>query len=575
MMQWSERSRKYVEACRGALFYVLLFSFFANLLMLAVPIYSLQVLDRVISSGSAETLMMLTLVVVLALVALTLLQFARGSLLMRAGAWVEEKLAPLVFAQTVSAAASVKPLGAGQGLRDLSLLRSFLSGGAFAAILDAPWALIFLAVLFAIHPIIGGLTVFGALVLFGLALLDESRARPLQEAASKHFARNAGQLEMAARNAEAVEAMGMLPHILSNWRGRYGVALDLQGQASHRAAKVGSASRFVRYFLQIAVIGVAADLALHNMLSAGAIIAASILVSRALAPFETIISAWTQFTSAREAFHRLRETLEQGNEREEEISLPDPQGALSLENLSYMPQGAKKPTIRNISARIRPGEIIGLIGPSGAGKSTLSRLLTGVLKPSAGSARLDGAEIWRWNRADFGRHVGYLPQDIELFAGTVRDNIARMDADAPDELVVDAARRAGVHDLILRLPAGYQTEIGVGGAILSGGQRQRIALARALFGNPRLLVLDEPGSNLDGDGEQALVQALHRARQDGATVVLIAHRPSLMMIADRIMLLKDGELALFGPRDEVMEKLGANRVTDFNEARAGKVKAPA
>jgi PrtD family type I secretion system ABC transporter len=376
-------------------------------------------------------------------------------------------------------------------------------------------------------------------------------------AASKQFAFTTGQLEMAARNAEAVEAMGMLPHILQGWRARYAAALDLQGQAGEKAGKIGSASRFVRYGLQIAVIGVSADLALNGYLSVGSIIAASILVGRALAPFETIIGSWTQFTAAREALGRVRDMLEKSMLREEEIALPEPVGALTLENLGFMPQGGKKPTLRGVNARIRPGEIIGVIGPSGAGKSTLSRLITGVVKPGAGTARLDGAEIWRWNRADFGRYVGYLPQDIELFAGTVKENIARMNADAPDEAVVEAARRAGVHELILRLPNGYQTEIGVGGAILSGGQRQRIALARALYGDPKLLVLDEPGSNLDGEGEAALTMALQRARQDGVTVVVIAHRPSLMMLTDRIMLLKDGEMVMFAPRDEVFAQLNA------------------
>lgn len=546
------------KSCRTAFKYVLLFSAISNFLMLAVPIYSLQVLDRVVSSGSMDTLVMLTLIVGMALLSLSMLQTARSFIVQRTSEWLDRKLSPAIFTFAVNGALVVKqPIGS-QGLRDLMVIKQFMNGPAMTAWLDAPWSVIFVLVLFAIHPLVGMLTLMGGGALLILAMLQEYATRAQTTAAGQQFMKSTGQLEMATRNAEAIEAMGMLGNILKSWEKTHGQALKISAEASDKTVVLGSISRFVRFGLQILVIAVTGWLVLDNSLTAGAIIASSILVSRALAPIEAAISSWSHLGNAREAYGRLQQLLQKGPVREEEIDLPVPKGVVEAENLSFLPPGGIRLTLKGVSFRVLPGELLGVIGPSGAGKSTLAKLIIGVWRPSGGAVRLDGADVFRWNRAQFGRHVGYLPQDVELFSGTVRENIARMDPDADDARVVEAASLAGVHEMILKLPKGYETEIGTGGAILSGGQRQRVGLARAFYGRPRLLVLDEPNASLDSDGEAALLVALKRARMVKITVIIIAHRPSLMQFADKVLLLRNGEVAAFGPRDEVFRKLRAS-----------------
>lgn len=545
-------------ACRVALRYILLFGLFSNLLMLVVPIYSLQVLDRVLSSSSTDTLVMLTLIVGGGLVALTLLQSARAAVARKVSEWLERKLAPQLFTAAISRAAQVRPLNASQGLRDLTQLRQFVAGPLFGALLDAPWSLIFVVMLFMLHPAIGVLSLIGSMALVAIALCEEGAVKPAMEESGRVSLKGFAQLEMAARNAEAVEAMGMLPHLLKQWSRLHERALTLASIAQARASGLSALSRFIRLALQVLIIGVGAWLVLNKEMTAGSIIAGSILVSRAMAPLETVISGWSQITSVREAYRRLQKGLtDRAAVRDEEIELPAPEGRLEADHIIFMPPGSKKPSLKNITFRLNPGEALGVVGPSGAGKSTLVKLLTGVWQPASGTLRLDGAEIHRWKRTQFGRYVGYLPQDVELFAGTVRQNIARMDDSATDAQVVEAARLAGVHELILQLPQGYETEIGVGGAVLSGGQRQRIALARAIFGKPSVLVLDEPNASLDSEGENALMQVIAWAKQQRITVVMVSHRPSLMQMADRMLMLNRGEMVSFGTREDLFARLKA------------------
>ncbi len=543
-------------ACQASLRYIVIFGLLSNLLMIAVPVYSLQVLDRVLSSSSVDTLIMLTLIVFGMLVALTLLQSARSAVTQKVAQWLDSRLAPLLFSKAVAAAAEVKPLNASQGLRDLTSIRQFLSGQTFAAILDAPWSLIFTLLLFMLHPAIGLFTVCGAIALIALAVYEEKAVKPEMEESARASLQSFAQLEMATRNAEVVEAMGMMPRILRQWHYHYERSLAMSASAQARVSSLGGISRFIRLALQVFIIGLGAWLVLHNQMTSGSIVAASILVGRALAPLEAVIAGWNQFMMVREAYRRLNESLmNTPDARAEEIELPVPVGKIDAVNLAFVPPGAKKPVIRNVSFQIQPGETLGIVGPSGAGKSTLVKLLTGVWKPIAGSIRLDGAEIHRWKREQFGRHVGYLPQDVELFAGTIRQNIARMDDEANDAMVVEAAQIAGVHEMILQMPQGYETEIGVGGAVLSGGQRQRIALARAVFGRPCVLILDEPNSSLDSDGEAALMQAIEWAKYNRITVVMVSHRQPLMQLADTMMVLKNGEVASISAREEAMNKL--------------------
>lgn len=543
-------------ACQAALRYIVLFGLLSNLLMLAVPIYSLQVLDRVLSSASEDTLILLTLIVMGMLTAFTLLQSARNGITQKTAQWLDRKLAPELFAGAVTAAAEVRPLNAGQHLRDLASIRQFLSGATFAAFMDAPWTLIFVAILFMLHPAIGLLTLAGGALLVVLAVYEEKAVKPGMDESAKATLQSYAQLEMATRNAEAVQAMGMLGNLMRGWHRDYDRALELSAAAQTRVSTLSGLSRFLRLALQVLITGVSAWLVLHNQMTSGAIIASSILAARALAPLEGVIGGWNQFMMVRSAYQRLNEKLTGSNSAQaESIELPVPQGRLEAVNLIFVPPGAKKPSLRNVSFRIAPGETLGILGPSGAGKSTLVKLLTGVWKPSAGSIRLDSAEIHRWKREQFGRHVGYLPQDVELFSGTIRQNIARMDETASDAMVVEAAQIAGVHELILQMPQGYETDIGVGGAVLSGGQRQRIALARAVYGHPSVLILDEPNASLDGDGEVALTRAIEWAKHNRITVVMVSHRQSLMQLADTIMILRQGELVSIAPRDEAISQI--------------------
>ncbi len=543
---------KALAACRGGLWAVVAFSLCINLLMLAIPIYSLQVYDRVLSSRSADTLLHLTLIVAAALAVLGLLEALRGQVMVGVGTWIERRLAPVLLAGTIAGALQKAP--SAQALRDIATVRGFISGPSLFPLLDAPWLPIFLAATFLVHPLLGWLALGGAAVMLALAYGSELLTRRALERAGAAAYRAHAEAEAAARNADVILAMGMVGNVTARWRKFAGEMLDLQAAASIRGGRISAIARFVRLALQVAALGAGAALALDGTITGGAIIAGSILMSRALAPVDSAIAAWKTMLQARGAWGRVRAALDASAPGAPRMPLPVPQGALQVRGLRYQHPNAKDPVLRDVSFALAPGEHLGLMGPTASGKTTLARLIVGNLKPADGVVRLDGADMAEWDADDRGRHVGYLPQDIELFGATVRENIARLGAGDPDA-VVAAARLAGVHEMIVSLPKAYDTEIGPAGAALSGGQRQRVGLARALYGAPRLVVLDEPNSSLDFAGEQSLVAALEALKARGITAIVIAHRPNVLRRVDKILVLGNGTVQRFGPRDEVVREL--------------------
>ena len=530
------------------------FSLAINLLMLAVPIYMLQLFDRVLSSSSTETLILLTIIVIVALAVFALLEAIRGHVMTELGTWLDRQLGPPILSGSVTLNLRGPGEPSVQGLRDLGTFRTFLAGPAMFPILDAPWMPIFVAIIFVLHPLLGWVALGGALVLFGLAVANELASRKPLAKASGLSIRALNQAESVVRNADAIEAMGMMPNLIKRWREKNSEMLELQGLASVRSGRISALSKFCRMVLQVSMLGTGAWLALEGELSPGAMIAGSILMARALAPVEQAIGSWKQMVSARGAYRRMKGQLAAAPPPSETMPLPAPDGRVEAETVTYAHPGATEPTLRSVSFTLVPGESMGLIGPSASGKTTLARLIVGNLQPRVGHLRLDSMDVAEWHSEDRGRHVGYLPQDVELFPGSVRDNIARM-GEAQPEAVIDAARIAGVHEMILRLPQGYDTEIGESGASLSGGERQRIALARALYGTPKLVVLDEPNASLDQAGEQALLDAIETLKEREVTLIVIAHRPSVLRHVDKILVLREGAVQTFGPRDEVIPQV--------------------
>jgi ATP-binding cassette subfamily C protein EexD len=549
----SDELRKALSLCRGSFAFAGFFSLFINLLMLGPAIYMLQVYDRVLNSRSESTLLLLTLLLVMLLLVMGGLELVRSRILVRVGTRLDtllsERLFHAVFDRTLRGLGPATP----QPLHDLGNLRQFLTGNGLFAFFDAPWIPVYLAVLFVMHPYFGWLTFGGASVLVILAVTNELVTRePLRRANDTSVAAS-GFVASNLRNAEVLEGMGMLEPIRQRWLERHRAMLGLQSVASDRAGLLTAASKVVRLLLQSLVLGLGAYLAIEHVTTPGVMIAAMILAGRALAPIDLLIGSWRGFGSARTSYRRLQAMLHAVPERTRRMSLPAPRGDLTAEHVVAVPPGGTVPVLKGVSFAVAAGESIGIIGPSAAGKSTLARVVLGVWPVHSGKVRIDGADIDQWNRVELGPHVGYLPQDIELLDGTVGENIARF-GDVDPERVVEAARKAGVHEMILRLPKGYDTPIGEGGAVLSGGQRQRIALARALYGDPVLVVLDEPNSNLDDQGEVALVRAIVDLKAAGRTVLVITHRPSVLSGVDRILVLRDGQVQMIGPRDEVMSQ---------------------
>ena len=536
---------------RKAFYTAGLFSMFINVIGLVPSIYMLQVYDRVLQSRNVTTLIMLTVIMLGFYLMLGMLELARSKLLIRIGAQLDMKLNSRVF--VASFEKNLKRAGgnAGQALGDLTNVRQFLTGNGLFAFFDAPWAPIYLAVIFFFDPWLGVFALFAALILFSLAWATElSTRKPLAEAtqiaaSANNYATN------NLRNAEVIEAMGMLDNLRHRWLQKQMRFLSLQNEASDKAASISAATKSVRIAVQSLVLGGGALLVIEGQLTPGGMIAASILLGKALQPVEMAIGVWKQLLGARTAYHRLEELLQEHPERPSGMELPAPAGRLLLEEVMAAAPGSQALILKQVGFNVAPGEIVGVIGPSASGKSTLARLLVGVWPTLGGKVRLDGADIYTWDKNLLGPSVGYLPQDIELFEGTIAENIARFGNVDADQ-VVEAAKLAGVHDMILRFPNGYDTQIGDSGSVLSGGQRQRIAFARAIYGNPSFVVLDEPNSNLDDVGEAALVHAIQELKRRGTTVILITHRTSIISVVDKLLLLVDGALQLYGPRDQVL-----------------------
>lgn len=544
-----------MAACRGYFQAAALFSLATNVLYLAGPIYMLQVYDRVVSSGSVTTLVMLTVALALAFIALAGLDVVRARILTRASVRLDTMLASRVVAASVDLQGG--SASSSQPLRDFDSVRQFITGSGIHAILDLPWAPIYIAVIFLLHPWLGFFALGSALALIALALVTEWLVRAPMSESNAAASRNYAFTEMSLRNSEVVRAMGMIGGLLNRWSRDRNRVLDRQVTASDRAATMQSFVKFVRLSMQSVILGLGAYLVIERLATAGVMFAASILLSRALQPVEQTVGQWRGLVSAHGAWQRVRDLLIAYPGSERTTALPRPQGRLAVEGLLYIPQGSPRPILRNVTFSLEPGESIGIIGPSGAGKSTLARQMVGVLRPSAGAVRLDSADVTTWLA---GQHIGYLPQDIELFSDTVAANIGRFAIEA-DDRIVEAAKLAGVHDMILRLPAGYDTEIGGGGVVLSGGFRQRVALARAVFGNPSLVLLDEPGSNLDTEGDQALAECVAQLKRRGTTVVIISHRAASLATVDKILVLRDGAVEVFSERSEFLRRLNVPATT--------------
>ncbi|MGJ0428298.1 type I secretion system permease/ATPase [Methylobacter sp.] len=546
---------KALNLCKGAFLSAAGFSMIINFLMVVPSIYMLQVYDRVVPTGNQSTLLMLTLIMIVLFITLGALEWVRSQILVRASTRLEtllnERLFHIAFKQSLYSGGQ---RASSQALDDLTGLRQFMTGNGLFAFFDVPWMPVYIALMFVFHPWYGWAAVFTAIVLAIIAVVTEKTTGKILAEANNLAISGRGQLNRNLKNAEVIESMGMLGNIRKRWFNGALKVLELQAVASSRAGLLTSLSKIIRLSSQSLILGLGAYLVILHEITPGLMIAGSILLGRALAPIDLMIATWKGFISARSQYQRLNEMLKQNPVDQEKMTLPDPQGRLQAEAAVVVPPGAKLPAIKGISLSIEKGDAVGVLGSSGAGKSTFARALLGIWPTTDGTIRLDGAEIFTWNRQQLGNFIGYLPQDIELFDGTISENIARFGAVDPEK-VVEAAKMADVHELILRLPEGYDTFIGANGGNLSGGQRQRVGLARALYGNPILVVLDEPNSNLDEQGEKALENAIQKLKERKSTVIIITHRHNVLAKVDKLLILQDGALAVYGPRDQVIAHL--------------------
>ncbi len=531
-----------------------LFSLVVNILMLTGPLYMLQVYDRVLTSSSFDTLIALTILAAGLLFTQAVLEFVRSRILARLTTRLDDAVSIPLMQSTVTHNLGKPNSSAAASLRDLDTFKAFLSGPALIAFFDAPWTPLFLAVIFLMHPLLGIVALCGGLMLFIITAIGEMLTRRRFNEATAHAQNSYQFADTSLANAEVIEAMGMMGNIVKRWDQHNRAKLKHFGLANERAATLTAIAKFLRPALQVSMLGVGAWLAIRHEITPGVMIASSIIMARALAPVEALISQWRNVVSARGTYARLNALLKDTADQPASIALPRPKGHLSVENLIAAPPGHNKATIQNISFAVAAGEVLGVIGASGAGKTTLARLLSGAWKPLAGQVRIDSANVAKWRAEDRGPYIGYLPQGVDLFDGTVADNIARLGT--PDsEKVLAAALLSGAHEMILRLPEGYETHIGPRGSVLSAGQRQRVALARALYGDPPFIVLDEPNANLDQEGEQSLRAAILSLKQRGSTVVIIAHHSNILSVCDKLLVLQNGRAESFGPREKVLAQL--------------------
>jgi PrtD family type I secretion system ABC transporter len=557
--------RELIRRFQPCFVWAALFSVAVNLLLLVPALYMLQLFDRVVTSRSVETLLLLTLAALLALVMMSALDALRARLLAAAATALDRRLGPRVLDGLVAQTARVTGADYVNGLRDTNTLRAFLLGPGILGLFDAPWLPFFLLVVFLMHPFLGVVGLLGAAAMLLVAVFNERFTRQPLERVQAESRRVSRFVDAGLRNAEVIAALGMLPAFVRRWGAQNERMLREQSAASGLGSAFSALTKLARQLVQVAMLAAGAWLVVEQQVTAGIMMASSILLGRALAPVEMLVGNWRTLVEVRSAWRRLGQLLAANPQAGAATELPAPKGALSVERVVFTLRPGDKPILRGVSFALEPGESLGLIGPSGAGKSTLARLVVGVWQAQAGVVRLDGANVATWPRERLGPQIGYLPQDVELFAGTVAENIARL-SEVDSAAVMRAAQRAGVHDLVLRLPKGYDTDVGEAGAALSPGQRQRIGLARALYGEPRLVVLDEPNANLDAEGDEALVRALRDLKQAGATTIVIAHRPSLLGGVDRLLVLREGAVELFGPRAEIMARVARSATQQIGAA---------
>ena len=526
-------------------------SFLANMLMLAPTLYLLQVFDRVLSSQSELTLLAVSLIALLLFGALALSEWLRSRLLVRASLRFDRQLSTRVFNGSFRAYLGQSASNKSRPFADLNQIRQFLTGPGVFALFDAPWTPIYIAVIFFLHPWLGVLALGFALVQAALAWFGQRQTVAPAEEVLKATGETMGDLQGKLRNIEVLESMGMIANLQQRWNRQHAASMDQGALAQGFIHRVAGWSKFIRYSQQSLALGAGALLVIDGQLSPGAMIAANVLMSRALAPIDQLVGTWRGFVSCRSAFQRLERLLAEFPEQEHVPSRAGPTGTIGLQGVSAGAAGRATPILKNISFAVPAGTVVAVLGPSGSGKSTLAKVMVGIWSASSGAVLLDGVPIGGWNRLELGPHIGYLPQDVELFGGTIAENIARLGA-IDSHKVIEAAGSAGMHETILRFPKGYDTLIGDAGNLLSGGQRQRIGLARAIYGDPSLIVLDEPNANLDDAGEAALVRAIRELKAKGKTVFLVTHRQGAVSVADRLMVLSDGELTADGPRDAVL-----------------------
>ncbi|WP_447955925.1 type I secretion system permease/ATPase [Vreelandella sp. EE7] len=561
-----------LKACKSSFISVGFFSMFVNLLMLVPPMYMLQVYDRVLATQSLETLIMLTLVVVFLFMIMGGLELVRSRMLVRVGnrldTAINERLYSAMFRRSLVAQGG----SSAQPLNDLTSLRQFLTGNGLFAFFDAPWVPVYFGVLFLFHPWLGIFAICAGIVLVILAIANEKATKSLLADANNEHIQAQNLANSNLRNAEVLHAMGMLPGIMGRWSKRHHEFLSKQSQASDRAGALTNTSKVLRIMFQSLILGLGALLVLEGEMSAGMMIAGSILMGRALAPIDQMISGWKGFVSARGAYSRLNELLTQIPSDQRKMSLPAPKGDIALESVAAAPPGSRMATIRGINFNVDRGQHVGIIGPSAAGKSTLARVLLGIWPTQVGDVRLDGGVITQYNRDEIGPYIGYLPQDIELFDGTISENIARF-GEIDSTKVVEAARKAGVHEMILELNDGYDTVISSTSGALSGGQRQRVGLARALYGNPVFVVLDEPNANLDEAGERALSETITQLKTEGVTLFVISHRTNVLKNMDKLLVMKEGQVSMFGPRDQVLAQFAKKSNKQVSQQHSARLSA--
>ncbi|MQT27486.1 type I secretion system permease/ATPase [Pseudomonas helleri] len=558
-----------LKACKGSFISVGIFSFFVNALMLVPTFYMLQVYGRVMTSGSIPTLVMLTIIMTLLVATMGALELVRSRIMVRVSTKLDVLLSRSVYRASFKRALDSGGMDASaQPLNDLTGLRQFMTGNGLFAFFDAPWLPIYIAVMFMFHPWYGWVAIGSAIILLILAALNEKMTGKALAEANKENLGASLYTSKNLRNAEVIESMGMLNTLIHRWSGRQKNVLMLQSVASDKGGAIAAISKTFRMLIQSLILGLGAYLAINHEISAGLVIAGSVLLGRALAPIDLIIGSWKGFISARSQYNRLNEILDKQKAEPDRMSLPAPEGHVNVENIIVSPPGSRTPVIKGISFTVPAGMVVGVIGPSASGKSTLARALLGIWVPQHGVVRLDGADISSWDKSELGPHIGYLPQDIELFEGSISENIARF-SEVDAEKVVLAAKTAGVHEMILQLADGYDTVIGSDGANLSGGQRQRIGLARAIYGTPKLIILDEPNSNLDEVGEKALALAIQQLKAAGSTVFVITHRTNILTQLDRLLVMNNGTISMYGPREQVMAELSKQHAQKASQVVAG------